>query len=314
MGKRKIQIPLFCISLFFLFFSYGFPEIRKSGDVSAERKIRLTWDHVEGAVNYRVMIRDTRGNVIVNKDTPSPDIELDIPPGSYGIRIGAVNKFGKIGSWSDWADITVKSPKVEEKEKEKEEEKKEGEERLTERGDLFGFGLKISAGMSYFYILPDWDKYFDDSFKSFSMNARYSFRYMKFPDLFKYTGIELETNYVSIEGISVFNRIESDLTDIITGVNIVIATNFDFPLNLAFRVGGGFAYTKQEYLTYDNMGNPADKGTAESADFFYKAGLSLEYRFYSSFFLEAFADYYSINYIKKPFNALRFSCQAGVRL
>ena len=178
-------------------------------------------------------------------------------------------------------------------------------------------GLKISAGMSYFYLLPDWNEYFENTYTSFSLNAVYKFKFTKFPgylNFLKYTGANFECTYASFKGIKEFNRVESDLTDIIADMNLLIGTNFTFPLNFALRGGGGIVYTRQEFLKYDAFGDPAETGTTQSFDFFYNAGLSLEYRFYSFLFIEAFTDYYNINYLTKPFNAMRFSCQLGVRL
>ncbi len=328
MSKHK-NIILLCIFLFYAFLGNAASQINKAGVSREEKKIRLSWRRVEGAVSYKVMIRDMKGNVVYILDSDINNVVLEIQPGSYELRIGAVNKFNRIGSWSDWADITVKEPKIEKAELEKEgakegakEEKteikgKEGGKTASVKSELYNLGLKLGAGFSYFYILPEWNEYYENSFKGFTLNASYSFRHLTFPasiGFFKYSGFELESTYVQFKGIKAFNRVESDLENIITGGSLLFTTDLNSPVNFTFRGGGGIAITTQKYLKYDEFGEPASKGTSRTSDLFYKAGMSLEYRFHSCYYFEAYADYYIIKYLVKDFNALRFSFLAGVRL
>jgi hypothetical protein len=333
--SRHKNIILLCIFLFFAFLINAASETNKTEVSRSEKKIRLSWKRVEGAVSYKVMIRDRGGNVIFDKVADSNNIILEIQPGNYELRIGAVNKFNKIGSWSDWAGIKIREPEKEIEEKQKEEAKKEAreeeekekreleekekkeEEKTPVKKDLFNLGLKFGAGLSYFYILPEWNEYYENSYTGITLNILYSFRRLSLPSsisFLKYSGIDLESTYVHFNGVKAFNRVESNLENIITGGSLLFTTNFNFPVNFTFRGGGGIVFTTQEYTKYDEFGEPAGKGTSGTTDLYYRAGISIEYRFHSSFFLEAYADYYLIKYLIKDFNAYRFSLLAGIRL
>ncbi len=305
--KKQFKFLFFCALIISAFPDYVPAQIKKSEVPFAERKIRLSWEEVAGAISYKVMIKDQKGNVIINQDTDSNYIILEIPPADYMIRIGSINKFSKIGSWSDWADITIEKPGP---------IIKEEVPKAVSKSDSY-LGLKIMLGVSYFYILPDWNKYYKNSYNGYSIDIAYSFKNINFPGslvFFKHTGLEIESNYVKFDGKKDFNKVESDITNIISGVNFFIRTNNAFPLNFILRGGGGMALTEQKYKKYDLFGNPVDKGTSTTSDFFYKAGISMEYRIFSGFFLEAYADYYAINYLIKEFRCLRFSCQAGMKI
>jgi hypothetical protein len=301
MSKLK-NILLFCI-FFTLTLPGVFGQVKQSEMSSAERKVKLSWKEVDGAVSYKVVIKDSIGNTIIDKESDSNNFTLELQPDNYKIRIGSFNKFGKLGSWSDWADLIIERPVVKPVEKEKDMSKSE-----------VPLNFKIGMGGSYFVIQPDWNKYYKDSYNAFSMDIAYGFRSVDFPFLLgfmKYTGLDIESNYVKFTGKAAFNKIESDITNIISGINFFISTNFDFPLNFAVRGGGGLVYTLLDYKKYDNTGNPKEKGTSTTTALYYKTGVSIEYRFFSRFFLEGYADYYSINYLAMDFKSFRFSCLAG---
>jgi hypothetical protein len=274
-------------------------QVKQSEISSAERKIKLSWEEVDGAVSYKIVIKDLKGNTIIDKESDSNNFTLELQPDNYKIRIGSVNKFRKIGSWSDWADLIIEKPVVKPAGKEKEMSK-----------DEVLLNFKIGIGGSYFVIQPDWNKYYKDSFNAYSLDIAYAFHGSNIPVL-KYLGLDIESNYVKFTGKAAYNKIGSDMTNIISGINFFISTNFDFPINFAVRGGGGLSYTMLDYKKYDNTGNLMEKGTSNTSALYYKAGVSVEYRFYSRFFLEGYADYYSINYLAMDFKSLRFSCLAG---
>ncbi|MFH0976871.1 MAG: hypothetical protein V1874_13905 [Spirochaetota bacterium] len=272
---------------------------------SAERKIKLSWEEVEGAISYKILIMNAKGNLVADKQINVNNIIIEAPAGSYKIRIGAINKFGKIGSWSDWADFSIEAPALVQKPL---DEKKEEDAKLSYSG------LKIGLGWSYFYILPDWAEYYKNSYTAFSADISYSFRKLNFPGFLRYAGVDAECTYVKFKGEKAFNRVESNLTDIIYGGNIFFSTNFNFPLNFAIRGGGGYAYSALEYQRYDNFGNPTNKGTTKTSAYYYKAGASIEYRIFQRVFFEVYTDYYNINYLVRDFRTLRIACFAGIRL
>ncbi|MBN2402929.1 MAG: hypothetical protein JXN64_11075 [Spirochaetes bacterium] len=310
MNKLKyiVMVSVFC----FLFRPDIIAQINQSEVSSEERKIKISWEEVGGAVSYKILIKDLQGNTIISKDADSNNLIVELQPDTYRIRIGSVNKFGKLGSWSDWADLVIEKPLLEQPGKEN------GKETVKEP-EITGtsvFAFKIGIGASYFDIQPDWDEYYKDTFNAYSLDIAYAFRRVNFPSFLKfmkYTGMDIESNYVKFSGKKEFNRVESDMTSIISGMNVFVMTNFDFPLNFALRGGGGLAYTILDYKKYDPAWNLTEKGSDSTYAYYYKAGLSVECRIYSRFFIEAYADYYLINYKTYDFKTLRYSCLAGIR-
>ncbi len=297
--KGKIIISAICITLT-VFYSYTYSQTAEK-DISNERiKIRIRWQEVENAVSYRILIRNPEGIIIIDSNTGSNFIDLDIPRGEYSMRIGAVNKFNKVGSWSDWASITVKesepAPKIAEIKPEKTE------------GPYFPF--KIGAGISYFHILPESDKILKNTY--YSGNLVLSCGLGKFIPLrlSRFTGFEAETVFARFEGKITGNGIAINKTDILAGGNIYFTTAFNFPVNLILRAGSGLALTKLEYKNIDAAGTDLKR---ESRDLYYKAGSAIEMTPLRHFFVEAGAEYCSILYIGEDFKTLRFFMRAGFR-
>ena len=213
MTNSKKLISIFWILFFLLLITYSYSEIKKSSPgikkkVDAERKVRLSWEEVDGAISYKFILKDSRGKVVFSKEVDNNSIVLEAKPGNYSIRIGAVNKFRKIGSWSNWAKISIEKPRVKQKEIVK---------KKPVKTEMFNMGLKLAAGMSYFYILPSWDEYYKDSYKGGSLNIAYSFRHHSSPGfltILNYIGFDIEIDYIKFDGEKAFNRVESDLTNI----------------------------------------------------------------------------------------------------
>ncbi len=125
---NKLRYIVLVYFLLILTLSGVSAQVKQTEMSSAERKIKLTWEEVEGAVSYRIVIKDPKGRTIIDKNAESNYFVLELQPDNYKIRIGGINKFGKVGSWSDWADLIIEKPVLEtakeEKEKEKEKRKK----------------------------------------------------------------------------------------------------------------------------------------------------------------------------------------------
>lgn len=286
--------------LFFSFFCFHLI-ILHAGLLSEkhEKKYSFDWQEVDGAVKYKVQIADQYDSVVFEKEVESNSIKFAITPGRYRVRVGAINKFNKLGSWSKWEEIDIVTAKP----------------IPPARGKgLWGLGIKIGAGMSYFHILPAWNKIYENSYSGAFVNIGYllgNLPLLRAIGPTRFAGFELETNYVKFPGRDDPNRIKSQLTNIFTGGNLYITTKFNFPLNLIIRGGAGIVSTQQEYEKLDGSGKT---GTLNSRDPYYRAGLSLEYSLYPSLFLEGGVDYYLIRYLDENFESLRYFSLIGVRL
>ena len=74
----------------------------KSGQVT-----NISWESIKGAKKYMVIITDTKNSVILKREVNTNFVNFKLPVGEYRIRIGTVNKFSKIASWSDWTEIKI---------------------------------------------------------------------------------------------------------------------------------------------------------------------------------------------------------------
>ncbi len=269
----------------------------------------ISWPDVEGAVGYEVEIADKNYKPVMTEEVKTGKIQFSLPPGEYRVRIGVLNKFYKIENYSDWAVLKVAGP---------EERRKIKEEREKRERVLFTNSIKIGVGIPYFQVLPEYDQMFNNSFMgaTFCLGGRIGTLLPFFHwGVLQYTGLELEGTYIKLEGREIPNRIKTNKIDIITGGNFYIATNFTFPLNLVVRGGGGFLQTQFEYdQSYsEDLKNYGDKAFV-SIDYYYKAGLSLEYSFLKYMFMEAGADYYIYKYISTDFKVIRYYFMIGLML
>lgn len=95
------------ISVFFLFcFAVAGPLHSQS----AGKKTTLEWKAVENASGYQVQIQDTNKKIVFNQKTRENKIQVQIKPGDYKFRIGALNKFFKLSLWSDWIELKISKP------------------------------------------------------------------------------------------------------------------------------------------------------------------------------------------------------------
>lgn len=289
--------------IFFISFIFS-DVIYAADDISIKvKKTKISWEDVKGAVKYRVNIKDINNKIILERDVKSSELNFVIPSGKYTIRIGAINKFGKIAAWSDWVDIVIKDDVPD---KDKDEKIKSAD-----------VGLKFGIGFSFFDLLPEWNDLYNDSYKTVGLNIGYSFKYIDFLrslTIFRFLGIELDTCFLQLNGKEGANRVESDMNIFITGGNLLISTDFDYPLNLIVRGGGGLAHTEQEFKKYDEFGVINDTAILKSTDYFYKMGISMEYCFLPGFFTEIGVDFYNIKYLANDFRSLRYLCLIGIKI
>lgn len=162
------------------------------------RQVRIEWEAVKGAQGYVVQVKDGEGREVAKKTVTPSYAVIDLAPGSYKIKISALNVFLKPGSSSDWADIIVKKKeqprddseggsltqigklgkeaqdssneealKKEEAVKKAEALKKEEEARRKSEGyprGVAGLGpLDIAFGGSFHFPVTGWKKYLNYS-------------------------------------------------------------------------------------------------------------------------------------------------------
>ncbi len=70
-------------------------------------QVTVTWSRVEGAVSYQVAVRDWVGDTISTAATTQTAVSLRLSPGTYYVRVAAIDLFGKPASYSPWRQIQV---------------------------------------------------------------------------------------------------------------------------------------------------------------------------------------------------------------
>ena len=274
-------------------------ELTANQESKEKKTYRLNWEEVEGAIRYQIQIED-RGTIVLDKEVDSNSAAFAITPGKYRIRIGAINKFEKVGSWSAWEEITVAES--------------EYYDRFSRGRDLFGLGIKVSAGISYFQLQSAWNSVYQNSSIGLAVTVAYPLGHLspfRSYGILRYTGLEIETNRATFSGKDDPNRIQSDLNSTFTGANIYYMTNLQLPVNLLIHIGTGIVFTQQEYEKLDGSGKTA---VLTSQDPYYKVGLSLEFSPFRSYFLQGGVDYYLVRYQDEALKSLRYCCLVGVRL
>lgn len=251
--------------------------------------IRIDWKAIEDAKGYTVEVTALDGKKVLEKKVSENFIELSLPPGSYRVRIGTINIFDRLSSWSDWEEIRVlkgRPPK------------------------LPGVRIRISAGAAYHQIITPWNKYFDPSYMGGMLRAGISGE----SGFFSYTGIESEAGYIKLESASVSYPGDLKGEMLWGGGNLFFRTGFDFPLNLVFRAGAGASQTRMSYTAKQtiNATTTYTKQSPSSIDLYARGGLALEWRFYKGLFLEIGADYTRVFYTGKDLSEIRYNALVGV--
>ncbi|MCU0822682.1 MAG: fibronectin type III domain-containing protein [Spirochaetes bacterium] len=313
--KRALKIII--INLIFLLFSGFYIDAQETvnpgngtdeaGDAEIKEekkdetvKRRIKWEDAEGATEYRVQISNSQGKIIINKTVSESSFDIELPYGEYHIRIGAVNKFGKIGSWSDWANVALEETK---------DVPKLAAKSFVTYTPMF---LKLGIGPSFFVLFPDWNDLYKNSYNATTMYvgaAPFDFPYLR------YSGIEFEGTFAKFKSKSGGRRINSEMKNIITGLNLFARSWFDSPVNAVLRLGGGAVFTEQKFEKF-NTNNIYSRSTAvlKSNDPYYKAGLSVEYRALENLYLEAGADFYLVRYLTSELRGLKYFIVIGTGL
>ncbi len=257
------------------------------------KTVRINWSIVPGANGYRVQARDRYGRSILDSTTEKTYYETYLDPGSYKIRIGSINKFGKVETWSEWSQLTVR----------------ESRERRTITVETYG--PKIGIGYAVMQVLPEWDNVYKNNYTALLANIRFGFFNIKPAakySFFKHTGLELEFTYAEFLGRSSLYRVESTLETMNVGGNIFYRTHFKAPVNIIVRTGSGLTLSNLKYARYTlHKYYKIDEANRRSRDVYGKAGFSLEFMISQKrLFFELGADYYHIIYVDKHFMTMRY--------
>ncbi len=258
----------------------------KEGDT-----IRIDWQAIEDAKGYTVEVTAIDGKKVLEKTVTENFIELSLPPGSYRVRIGTLNIFDKLSSWSDWEEIRVL------------------------RGKPYRFRFpdvrwRISAGAAYNQILVPWNKYFDPSYAGGMLRVGLSAE----KGFFSLAWIEADAGYLKLDAASLSypRNLKAEL--LWGGGNLLYVTGFKFPLNLVVRAGAGAARTSMSFTAKRtiNAETTYPSLSPSSIDLYARGGIAMEWRFYKGLFLEIGADYTRIFYTGKDLSMVRCTALAGI--
>ncbi len=73
------------------------------------RRQSIEWRAVAGGRGYRIQIRSAGGATLKDEDVNESRVSLELAPGTYQIRIAALNVFGNPGRFSQWYDFRVRT-------------------------------------------------------------------------------------------------------------------------------------------------------------------------------------------------------------
>jgi opacity protein-like surface antigen len=265
------------------------------------KPLRLEWGKVEGCERYQVQIMDTPGNIVLDRTVDTNYIQFILPLGSYRFRVAAINKFDKISFWSDWNSFEIRQ-KV--------------EREFFTNDYTEGVGLKISGGWSYVMLLSPWNTQYHNTYKNYIATIGFHFgnsRFIKHAGLFRFTGIELEGGYGIYSGkYNALTRLS--LKQYTGGLNFLVKTNLDIPLNFHLTAGGGMCLTEQARKRFYLSQSVIQNSTIRSQDAYFKAGASVEFNFMYSLSLNLGAEYFMVFYQDRIMKSVRYFALMGVRI
>lgn len=271
-----------------------------------EKAIRIKWESVEGIIKYMVQMKNAEDAVVLDRTVATSYIDFLLPPGSYKIRIGAINKFEKVSFWTDWENVEIR---------------KSVKQKFFTNRYPGGVGLKINGGVSYNMLLPQWNSMYKDS----AFNLKYlgymgsigfhfgESKYIKSKNFARFMGLELDGRYCLYAGKN-SPQFKSRLTNIAGGLNLFIKSRLDVPINFYVRIGCGASYSMQTYTRGNALGVPLINGSVKSIDPYAKAGVSIELNFLYAMSLNIGTDYYILFYNNQFFQSLHYYVMLGFRI
>lgn len=169
--------------------------------------------------------------------------------------------------------------------------------------------IKIGAGLSYYMLLPEWGNAFDNSYKNWTLIIGYKLKgigFFRSLIIVDSMGLEFEYNQTVFIDKKETNGIKSNMKNTMYGMNIFYNSNFNTPINIIIRAGGGITQTKIEE-------QGARQNSYKSEDSYYKIGIAIEYRFFKFMFAELGVDYHVTQYMEENFRAIRYLALVGIR-
>lgn len=95
---------IFTLVILFLFFVAN--GVYSQSSISNGAKTVIQWKSVENASSYKLEIRPENDKQIL-LNLKENEVLLDLKPGKYEYRVGALNKFKKVKHWSKWYPLDV---------------------------------------------------------------------------------------------------------------------------------------------------------------------------------------------------------------
>jgi hypothetical protein len=265
------------------------------GDLGA-KPVELKWEEVDGAIKYKVVIKDIHGKTIIDKYVEDSSAEVKLSSGTYRIRIGVVNKFNKLSTWSDWENFQV----------------------LKKQPRDTRYGIRLSSGVMYSVILSDLNKIYDNGFPGIILRSGIYFGEMDidwswYVGFLNYIALEVDGSYVNYQGASQGGTV-TELTCLQLGGNFVIKSAFEVPYNFIIRAGYGVARSVQEYKVLNTTTLFYDTKSVTTTDPYYKGSVGVDYKLSEKYFAEFNVEFNYVKYLAPPdLAALQFNLLIGIQ-
>jgi hypothetical protein len=264
--------------------------------------VTIDWEPVEGATKYLVQIKDSGEKLLVDRTIADTRVSFPASPGTYRIRVGAFNIFEKLGSWSDWTGVKVVA--------------KDSPEALPYLG-MIDHGFTFSGGYQFSFIFSDFSDVYESSRQGWIAKIGYQ---MKQFDLFATMPVVRNMRLEADISNRIFTNRDSirdyDISLNITSLMLAVAyvTDFDFPLNLALRIGGGAAFTSQQLKSKDPTVsiNMPSQLTSTDPCYLFSASLVLETGI--NIFIETGAGAFLVDYLSSDLKSTFLFILAGMHI
>jgi hypothetical protein len=257
-NKRLFILSLLLFGAFIL----ASPGVRSYAAESAPSgKSSISWEAVDGAIRYDVMVRDEKGSIVLKETVESNRISFSLEPGKYSINIIAINKFNKPHSESGWEEFEIA--------------KKPPFRQITE-----GTLIRVAAGAHFSIPMAPWDDFLNPA-----VGASLRVGLTGTSGLRRYGGIEADLRALGYRG----SGAASSLWPLMAGLGAYARMPLGVTTALLVRGGGGMAFTR---LLYEEVSG--EETVAWSGRPWWGAGLALEYSLPLGFFIEGGVEYRNI--------------------
>lgn len=276
--------------------------LKKKSSTTAAKEVTIDWDAVDGATKYIVQIKDESDKTLVDKTVKENKITFPVSPGNYRIRVGAYNIFEKIGAWSEWTELKVVT--------------RDSPEALPFLG-VPSHGFNFAAGYLYSFVMSDYSDMYESSPKGWLMRFGFEMRTIHMFELMpvvKNLHLEYELSRRLYKNRDSLSDYTITLEIVSMGLNVAYITDFNFPVNFAFRLGGGAAYSRQSLKVNDPIITLATPSKLTSTDPCYNFSASLLIESGLSMFFEAGAGMFLVDYIAVDMKAISLFFLAGIHI